>query len=162
MLEERLKWREAYMPECKLHFFCHDMYSSSCFDLWILVSNAHLMVKLLPIQLERFVLSKWHVLLYCIVHYIGCRIGSGCKKWYLIINFSHVRVWWHIQVLWWWMELQLSITTSTNMSDLFQLSKLQESLKHDYILFIELGPVCVPLNPAWSTSFFIQNSIFLS
>jgi len=24
------------------------------------------------------------------VHSIGCRIGSGCKKWYLIINFSHV------------------------------------------------------------------------
>ena len=140
MMEERLKWREAYMPDDirKLHFFCPGMYSLSCFDLWILVSNAHLMVKLLPIQLERFVLSKWHVLLYCIVHYIGCRIGSGCKKWYLIFNFCHVLVWWHIQVLWWWLKLQLSITTSTNMADLFQLWKLQGSLKHDYILFIEL------------------------
>ena len=48
------------------------------------------------------------------------------------------------------------------MSDLFQLLKLQESLKHDYILFIELGPVRVPLNSAWSTSFFIRNSVFLS
>ena len=78
----KAKWREAYMPKDirKLHFFCPGMYSSSCFDLWILVSNAHLMVKLLPIQLERFVLSKWHVLLYCVVHYIGCRISSGWKK----------------------------------------------------------------------------------
>jgi hypothetical protein len=36
MLEERLKWREAYMPEediRKLHFFCLGIYSSSCFDL---------------------------------------------------------------------------------------------------------------------------------
>ena len=72
------------------------------------------------------------------VHSIGCRIGSGCKKWYLIFNFCHVLVWWHIQVLWWWLKLQLSITTSTNMADLFQLWKLQGSLKHDYILFIEL------------------------
>jgi hypothetical protein len=122
MFEERLKWMEAYMPEDirKLLFFCLGMYSSN-FDLWILVSNAHLIVKLLPVQLERFVLSKWHVLYYTVLY-----IPQAVE---LVLDAKE---------LWWWMKLQLSITTSTNMSDLFWLWKLQGSFKHDYILFIEL------------------------